>query len=190
MGNKDKKTEKPGIVVIPIAILGLGLLYYMASTTDTLGASFVGLPLLFFLAITLITYSIRAVFRKELKRNIPVILLSILGIPLAFYMLFIVSDKGLRELNMERKRTFQDLRPIFLKYKQENGTFPKDLDDLVPKYINQIPPSLINEGKEDPYKKISYSANGEDAIFWFHSHRGPDSSIWYSMAKNRYEHQE
>ena len=72
-------------------------------------------------------------------------------------------------------------------YRQENGTFPVALEDLVPEYIQEIPAELVNDGRDDPYRKISYELHGEDeAVFVFHTIRGPDSAAAYYIHNNSF----
>jgi hypothetical protein len=190
MEGTNKKRKRPEIAIITVSIIWLGLHYYVSSHTDMFGAVLVGLPLLLFLGIGFLKYAIRAFRTRDLKSHVAVMLVTILGIPAAWTMVTTVSDQGLRTLNEERKRLFQELRPEFLRYRQEHGTFPEFLDELVSKYLNQIPPALVNDGSKDPYKKITYTGNEKDGIFQFHSIRGPDSSTWYSMAEDRYKYEE
>jgi hypothetical protein len=81
----------------------------------------------------------------------------------------------------------QELRPVFIQYRQDNGTYPSALDDLVPGYIQEIPAELINDGREDPYKKIYYELQGEDqALFYFRTIRGPDSAAVYNINEDTF----
>ena len=186
----EKKRKRPEIAVLIVSLIWLFVLYYVSSHTDMFGAVLVGFPLLLFLGIAFLKYTIRALRTRAFRRHAAVILVTLLGIPAAWAMVSTVSDQGLRHLNEERKKLFQELRPVFLRYRQEHGTFPEFLDDLVPTYLKRIPTALVNDGAKDPYKKITYTGNEEDGKFHFHSIRGPDSSTWYSMAENRYKYQE
>jgi len=43
---------------------------------------------------------------------------------------------------------------LFIQYRQDNGTSPLALEDLVPGYISTIPVVPINDGRDDPCGKI------------------------------------
>ena len=75
----------------------------------------------------------------------------------------------------------KELKPVFAKYKMENGEYPHDLEDLVPEYIPEIPAELVNDGKDDPYKKIYYTLSHEGPVFYFKTIRGPDASASYNL---------
>ena len=78
--------------------------------------------------------------------------------------------------------------PVFVEYKMEHGQHPSSLDDLVPRYIPKIPTELVNDGEDDPYKKISYTNREGQAVFCFHTMRGPDSSAIYNIDKDTLWH--
>ena len=189
MEDVEKKSKSKEIVIISISIIGLGVLLF-ASSGGSLAAAFAGLPLLLFFGSLVFSSIIMAILKKDFKQYFRFILTGILGVPLTLFILFFVADHDIKALNKERRQLFRDLRPIFLKYKQENNTFPIKLDDLVPKYIMEIPPALIYDEEVSAPLKIRYSGDEKDAVFWYHTHRGPDSSEWYSIAGNQYEHQE
>jgi hypothetical protein len=46
----------------------------------------------------------------------------------------------------------------------------------------EIPAELVNDGKEDPYKKIYYTLSHEGPVFYFKTIRGPDASASYNVA--------
>jgi hypothetical protein len=76
----------------------------------------------------------------------------------------------------------QELRPIFIQYRKDHGTYPAALEDLVPGYISEIPAELVNTGRNDSYSKIFYALQSEEeALFLFHTIRGPDSSVIYKI---------
>ena len=189
MKNNEKTPKRKSIVIILISIIGLGILFLVAHGRNTLLAFFIGFPLLVFFSIVFLVYSILAIARKDLKSYLSIILIGVIGIPATFYLIR-YTDHDLRALNEQRRQVFNELRPIFLKYKKENNAYPKKLNDLIPKYIKKIPPMLVYDGNAKPGMKISYSGNEKDAVFWYHTHRGPDSSEFYSIAHDRYQHQE
>lgn len=101
---------------------------------------------------------------------------------------FLVSNPELRDLTIKRKQTLNELRPTLLKYKEDRGFFPDKLQDLVPDYLQAVPPELLNDGKEDIYKKITYRVFEGEARFFFSQIRGPDSRVTYHVSENRYEY--
>jgi hypothetical protein len=140
---------------------------------------------IFFFA-SFILATIRMIKREEIKYN-----LIIMGVSaLLIFSLAIpanVANRGLYELTAKRKVIMQTLRPVFIQYRQDNGTFPTALEDLVPGYIQEIPEELMNDGREDPYKKIYYELQGEDqALFYFRTIRGPDSAAVYNINEDTF----
>ena len=186
--NKSKGEE---IVIISISIIGLGVLL-LASSQGSFAAAFFALPLLLFFGSLVLSSIIMAILKKDFKRYFRFIIAGFLGIPLTIFIFGFLADHDIRALTKERRQLFHDLRPIFLKYKQENHTFPIKLDDLVPKYILEIPPALICdiEVSEPSIKTIMYFGDEKDAVFSYDTLRAPDSSEWYSIAENRYGHDE
>jgi hypothetical protein len=63
----------------------------------------------------------------------------------------------------------------------EIGAYPGSLEDLVPDYIPKVPPELVNDGKDDSYKKISYALEGGLPLSYFRTIRGPDSAAIYNV---------
>jgi hypothetical protein len=82
----------------------------------------------------------------------------------------------------------KELRPLFMKYKTEKGTYPASLDDLVPEYIPEVPRELVNNGEDDPYRKISYTLEGGRPFFYFRTIRGPDSAAIYNVDEDTLWH--
>jgi len=172
-----------------IAAAFLVLPYYMAFTNDMLGTGIFIAPafLLFFISFI---YSLILTFYKEdrkyhlIKTISNLILISSLIIPLH------LSNRGLGELTEKRIHIIKELKPIFLKYRTERGYYPKTLTDLVPGYIKVIPNELMNDGIEDPYKIISYVLEKDQPIFYFKTHRGPDSSASLNVVDGTFWHDE
>jgi hypothetical protein len=129
---------------------------------------------------------VRMITRREIKHNLIIMGLSVLltfslGIPAK------VSNRGLYELTAKRKVIMQELRPVFVQYRQDNGTYPSALEDLVPKYIQEIPAELVNDGRDDSYEKIFYELEGEEkAVFIFRTIRGPDSAAIYNIHEDSF----
>ena len=143
-----------------IAFVLLVLPYYTAFTSDTFGVGIVSFPAFIFFISSFLFYAVRLILRKNVKISSiktisSLILIVSLGIPLH------LSDRGLRELTRKRVQIINELKPVFVKYRSENGCFPVSLEDLVPEYIEAIPKELINNGKHN----IGYLA--EKAVFIF-----------------------
>jgi len=164
----------------------LALVWWVALSLDMFGtmlacfAAFVFFLASFILALT------NLIKRKEIRYNLIIMGLSVLlifslGIPAKF------ANRGLYELTAKRKVIMQELRPVFIQYRQDHGTYPYALEDLVPGYIQEIPAELVNDGSEDPYKKIYYEFQGEDqALFYFRTIRGPDSAAVYNINEDTF----
>ncbi len=170
-----------------ITAVFLTLSYWAAFNTDMFGTAFASLPAMIFFIVNIIIALISIIKKKQIKHNLMVTGCSIflifsLGIPIK------ISNRGLHELTQKRMQILKELRPVFLKYKTENGAYPVSLDDLVPKYIQEMPRELINNGKDDPYKKISYTLTEGGPVFAFRTIRGPDSAAVYNVDKDTLWH--
>ncbi len=118
--------------------------------------------------------------KKDVRYNLVILLASIV-LTLSLALPTSMSNRGLYALTAKRMQSMKALRPAFLKYRHDNGVYPTALDDLVPHYVAEIPPELINSGNGDPYKKITYSLQGDTPVFDFRTIRGPDSSASYNV---------
>jgi hypothetical protein len=170
-----------------IASAFLAFPYSCAFTSDMLGTAVVSLPALIFLVASLILGLMRILQKEQMRYNTIIIgccllLIPSLGIPIG------ISNRGLHDLTQKRVKILRELRPVFMKYKMETGAYPGSLEDLVPDYIPKVPPELVNDGKDDPYKKISYALEGERPFFYFRTIRGPDSAAIYNMVENTFWH--
>jgi len=170
-----------------IAAAFLALPYSCAFTSDMLGTAVVSLPALIFLVASLIL-GLMKIFQEEQRRYNTIIigcclfLIPSLGIPIG------ISNRGLHDLTQKRVKIFRGLRPVFMKYRMETGVYPGSLEELVPDYIPKVPPELVNDGKDDPYKKISYALEGGRPFFYFRTIRGPDSAAIYNVAEDTLWH--
>jgi len=144
-------------------------------------------PALIFLVASLIL-GLMKIFQEEQRRYNTIIigcclfLIPSLGIPIG------ISNRGLHDLTQKRVKILRGLRPVFMKYRMETGAYPGSLDELVPDYIPKVPPELVNDGKDDPYKKISYALEGGRPFFYFRTIRGPDSAAIYNVAEDTLWH--
>ena len=165
----------------------LALAWLAAFTLDAFRTMLLCMPAILYFFASFILAFVRMVTKKGVKHNLIIMGLCVLltfslGIPAK------VSNRGLYELTAKRKATMQELRPVFIQYRQDKGTYPPTLADLVPEYISEIPSELVNDGSDDPYRKISYEVQGEEAVFSFRTVRGPDSWAVYNIHKDSFWH--
>jgi hypothetical protein len=164
----------------------LALPWWAAFALDTFGTMLACMPAIIFSFASFILAIVKMITRKEIKHNLIIMALSVLlifslGIPAK------VSSRGLYELTAKRKVVMQELRPVFIQYRQDNGTYPSALEDLVPEYIPQIPAELVNDDRYDSYEKIFYELQGEEkAVFIFHTIRGPASAAIYNIHEDTF----
>lgn len=180
--------DKRIIKFIIISALCIIAAYWAAWKLDTFGTAivvFVPICYFFYKGLNSLKQLIK---KKEVRTNLIIGVVSIITC-MAMAHSFILSDLGLQELTKQRMQTLSQLRPVLLKYKEERGAYPSKLQDLVPNYLQGIPPELLNDGKNDGYKKITYEIiKCEEAQFVFFRKRGPDSSVTYHVSENRYEY--
>ena len=163
--------------------------YYMAITNDTFTTGLFAFPaVLFFLSSFII--SLFKTFRKKERKYHLIRAISSLVLILSLIIPIKLSDSGMSELTKKRIQIIKGLEPVFVKYLDEKGHYPKTLQDLIPDYMQAIPNELINEGIEDPYKKISYTLEKGQPIFYFRTHRGPDSGASLNVVTGEYWHDE
>jgi hypothetical protein len=175
---------------IKFAIISAAVLafpYYCAVTSDMFGTVMVSMPVMIFFAVRFLFALVKAVQKKQIRYNLIVMAACLLIIP-SLIAGIKISNRGLYGLTQKRMQIMKELKPVFVKYKAENGEFPNALEDLVPDYIAEIPAELVNDGKEDPYKKIYYTLSHEGPVFYFKTIRGPDASASYNVATDSLLH--
>jgi hypothetical protein len=91
-------------------------------------------------------------------------------------------------LTKRRTQTIKGLKPVLVEYLDEKGHYPITLEDLIPDYMQATPNELINDGIEDPYKKISYTLEEGQPVFYFRTNRGPDSVARLNVVSGKYWH--
>ena len=133
-----------------ISAVLLALVWWAAFTLDMFGTMVLCMPAIIYFFASFILAFVRMITRKEVKHNLIIMGLCVLltfslGIPAK------VSNRGLHKLTVIRKATMQELRPVFIQYRQNNGSYPVTLEDLVPGYISEIPAERVNDGRDDPY---------------------------------------
>ena len=163
------------------AVVFLALVWWAAFELDVFGTFLLCFAAFIFFLASFIWAAVRLITRKEIKHNLIIMGLSVLltfslAIPANF------ANHGLSELTARRKVIMQELRPVFIQYRQDKGSYPSALEDLVPGYISKIPPELVNDGRDDSYEKIFYALQEEEEpVFIFHTIRGPDSAAIYNI---------
>jgi hypothetical protein len=171
-----KKYIKFAIISAVILLLP----YSCAFTSDMFGTVMVSMPVMIFFAARFLVASVKAIQKKQIRYNLIVMGACLLIIP-SLIAGIKISNRGLYELTQKRMQIMKELKPVFAEYKTENGEYPDALQDLVPEYIAEIPAELVNDGKDDPYKKIYYTLSHEGPVFYFKTIRGPDASASYNV---------
>ena len=165
----------------------LALPYYCAFTSDMFGTAMVSTPALIFFAVRFLVSLVKTIKKEQVRYNLIIMGACLLIIP-SLMAAIGISNRGLYELTEKRMQIMKELKPVFEKYKMENSEYPYDLDDLVPEYIPEIPAEIVNDGKDDPYKKIYYTLTSEGPVFDFKTIRGPDASASYNVATDTLWH--
>lgn len=158
----------------------LALPYYCAFTADMFGTGMVSMPALIFFAVRSLIALVETIKKKQIRYNLIIMGACLLIIP-SLIAAIGISNRGLFALTQKRMQIMKELKPVYAKYKMENGEFPYALDDLVPEYIPEIPAELVNDGKDDPYKEIYYTLSDAGPVFYFKTIRGPDASASYNL---------
>jgi hypothetical protein len=96
-------------------------------------------------------------------------------------------NADLTALTEARRKALNDVRPALMQYRQDTGKFPLRLEQLVPRYLREIPVALQTRESDEPALRIRYDANGESARFIYHVIRGPDSTETFDVGSNRFE---
>jgi len=159
----------------------LVLPWYAACRADMFTTAMACIPALLFFLASFIMALARALTKKDGRYNLVILLASVV-LTLSLALPMSMSNRGLYALTAQRIQSMKALRPVFLKYRHDNGVYPPTLDELVPHYVAEIPPELINSGNGDPYKRITYTLQGGgEPVFDFRTIRGPDSSASYNV---------
>ena len=172
-----------------IAAAFLILSYYMAITNDTFATMVCTLPAFLFFLFSFILSLINT-FRKEERKYHLIKSMSSLVLTLSLIIPLTLSDRGLSGLTKRRIQMIKGLKPVFVEYLDEKGHYPRTLQGLIPDYIQAIPNELINDGMDDPYKKISYRLEKGQPVFYFRTSRGPDSAARLNVVSGEYWHDE
>lgn len=114
-------------------------------------------------------------------------LLAILLVLGNFVYILVVEDQEIKAVNAERARVFEPVRLALLAYRKEQQRFPDSLDELVPRYLPEIPPVLAIRNHVDPVMNISYRRDGDGASFFYRTTHGPDSRAVFDVLSGRIE---
>ena len=158
----------------------LALPYFCAFTADVVGTGMVSMPALIFFTVKFLDALVKTIKKKQIRYNLIIMGACLLIIP-SLIAAIGISNRGLLGLTQKRMQIMKELKPVFAKYKMENGDYPYALEDLVPEYIAEMPAELVNDGKDDSYKKIDYTIDHKGPVFYFRTMRGPDSQASYNM---------
>ena len=170
------------------AIVSLTLLilpFFGAIYLDTFTTAFLAIPAMLYLSAVILKATSLLIRQKQVRDNLVILVTALLFLPV-IYTALLLSNRGMRELTAQRTQVLRELRPMFLKYAEDNKRFPERLDQMVPNYLEEIPAVLLKNSTNDSYRKIEYSGREATGIFFYHSIRGPDSGITYDIAKDEF----
>ena len=128
---------------------------------------------------------------KKIKTLFHILLAIIIIAPIVgitsyiFYAKDLVNEE-LKELTSQRKVAFSQIRPAFMKYKNEHGVFPDALQQLVPEYVSSIPDVLQSPEDEYPIVAIKYIVEGSSAFFHYHTGYGEVTTMSYDIGSNAF----
>ena len=105
-----------------------------------------------------------------------------------FYAKDLVNE-DLKELTIQRKLAFTQIRPAFMDYKKEHGAFPDSLQQLIPDYITSIPGVLQSPEDENPIMTIKYKSDGSSASFHYQTSFGQAVTVNYNIEDNAYSNE-
>ena len=170
------------------AIVSLTLLilpFFGAIYLDTFTTAFLAIPAMLYLSAVILKATSLLIRQKQVRDNLVILVTALLFLPV-IYTALLLSNRGMRELTAQRTQVLRELRPMFLKYAEDNKRFPERLDQMVPNYLEEIPAVLLNNSTNDSYRKIEYSGREATGFFFYYSIRGPDSGITYDIAKDEF----
>ena len=105
-----------------------------------------------------------------------------------FYAKDLVNE-DLKELTIQRKLAFTQIRPAFMDYKKEHGAFPDSLQQLIPDYITSIPGVLQSPEDENPIMTIKYKSDGSSASFHYQTSFGQAFTVNYNIENNTFSNE-
>jgi len=97
------------------------------------------------------------------KKNLSTIQINGLAKAGVFTLLFAVTFVTLKADNKVARSRAETLIAACNSYKQDNGEYPKKLEDLVPEYIDKVPTSKYSFG----FNKYHYKSNDKFTTLWY-----------------------
>ena len=98
-------------------------------------------------------------------------------------------NEDLKELTIQRKLAFSQIRPAFMDYKKEHGAFPDSLQQLIPDYITSIPGALQSPEDENPIMTIKYKSDESSASFHYQTSFGQAFTVNYNIGDNAFSNE-
>ena len=175
--------NKKSYAIVSLTLVTLP--FFGAIFLDTFTTAFLAIPAMLYLSAVILKVISLLIRRKQVRDNLVILVTALLFLPV-IYTALLLSNRGMSELTAQRTQVLRELRPVFLKYTEDNKRFPENLDQMVPNYLEEIPAVLLDDDTQDSYKRIAYSGEKETGIFSYHSMRGPDSGITYDIAKDEF----
>lgn len=118
-----------------------------------------------------------------------IIIVPIAGITSYIFYAKDLVNEDLKELTIQRKLAFTQIRPAFMDYKKEHGAFPDSLQQLIPDYITSIPGVLQSSEDENPIMTIKYKSEGSSASFHYQTSFGQAVTVNYNVENNTYSNE-
>ncbi|MCW9003727.1 MAG: hypothetical protein OQK70_00590 [Gammaproteobacteria bacterium] len=114
------------------------------------------------------------------QKIINLLIAAVIIVPIIMATYSIIQGKNLIikqliELTSQREKAFSEIRPVLIQYKEDHKLFPDTLNQLVPDYIDSIPPVLQSTSQLEYASKdmsLEYISDGESAAF--HYRKGYD----------------
>ncbi len=183
--------KKKRFALTSAALIAL-FIFLSVRKTDMFPMAFIMVPITLYFIGKGIVCLYRIIRRREIANNLVMLTVCVVGF-FAVFLISMISVSEISKLTQQRKAILREIRPVFMKYKKDYGSFPKTLNSLVPDYIPEIPLVLTYNDKDRYYYRIQYntwSENGhEHAGFRFHGMTGPDSGVGYDIEEDKFEYQ-
>ena len=95
-------------------------------------------------------------------------------------ILFIYLSADSRSYNRRREAALQQIRPAVLQYLADHGKVPRELQVLVPGYLEEIPESSLFDPEADSDRRVEYLPMRKTARFHYRLVRLPGfETDWY-----------
>ncbi|MCB0336108.1 MAG: hypothetical protein KDD62_07370 [Bdellovibrionales bacterium] len=137
-----------------------------------------------------VTKILKAVLLAPVVFVVGIVGLSVVASLISFAYTILVQDREIQALNEKRKIAFQEIRPAFLKFHSERGSYPVSLEELVPDYLPELPEVILDSNSDDPALAIEYTLEENAPRFYFRTTHGPDSKASYDIESNSYNYEQ